>query len=132
MAVALWSCGPVVMGSCGFVASLSPGPRWRPSRGLTRKCFVVRKACTFKVSQAASFKPGNRCWVHDPKGGDKHKTLWLGPCNVRKVEGRTGYLVQVSETHSRSVHRDQIRAYYAPSQGKPLALTPLRARCRRY
>ena len=22
MAVALWSCGPVVMGSCGFVASL--------------------------------------------------------------------------------------------------------------
>ena len=24
MAVALWSCGPVVMGSCGFVASLGP------------------------------------------------------------------------------------------------------------
>ena len=23
MAVALWSCGPVVMGSCGFVASLA-------------------------------------------------------------------------------------------------------------
>ena len=30
MAVALWSCGPVVMGFCGFVASLGPGPRSGP------------------------------------------------------------------------------------------------------
>ena len=33
MAVALWSCGPVVMGSCGFVASLGPG-RVRPRASL--------------------------------------------------------------------------------------------------
>ena len=45
-----------------------------------------------------SFKVGDKCCVRCPKGGDKHKT-WLGPCKVRKVEGRESYLVQVSEIH---------------------------------
>ena len=66
----------------------------------------------------AGFKAGDKCWVRRPKGGDKHKTLWLGPCRVRKVEGKNSYLVQVSESHSRSVHRDQMRPYYPPLQGK--------------
>ena len=71
---------------------------------------------------ATAFKAGDRCWVRRPKGGDKHKTLWLGPCKVQKVEGKNSYQVQVSENHSRSVHRDQMRAYFSPLQGKPWPL----------
>ena len=69
-------------------------------------------------AQGAGFKVGDRCWVRRPKGGDKHHTLWLGPCKVRRVEGKNSYQVQVSEGRSRSVHRDQMRAYYPPLQGK--------------
>ena len=35
--MALWSCSAVVIGSCGFMASLGPGPRWRSSQGLAQK-----------------------------------------------------------------------------------------------
>lgn len=95
----------------------------REIRAKLEKAHASRKA-EYDQSRiaAATLKTGDRCWVRRPKGGDKHKTLWLGPCVVRKVEGKNSYLVRVSENHSRSVHRDQMRAYYPPLQGKPWPL----------
>ena len=65
MAVALWSCGPVVMGSCGFVASLGPRPRERLSRGLAQK-HIADHASVFQGGLQKCF-PGIAvadCYAH--------------------------------------------------------------------
>ena len=72
MAVALWSCGPVVMGSCGFVGSALVLASARPSVSLGNTLACVRHVLSrFRMTTHLA-----RCLVRIPDFKDffAHRT----------------------------------------------------------